>query len=78
VKPQNINTTIKRDEKEKRGVGFESWSKTNFFIGPDSQSFKLEDNQNSAEHFLQIRGRLKHFQSATAKKPTLPPNTHTN
>ena len=46
-------------------VESESESETNFFIGADSQSSKLEDNQ-----VLQIRGRLKHFQSATAKKLT--------
>ncbi len=51
----------------------ESWFETNFFIGADSQSFKLEDNQ-----ILQICSRLKHLQSAIAKKPIQPPNTHTN
>jgi hypothetical protein len=73
VKPQNINSTIKGDEKEKRGGWLNLGLKTNFFIGANSQSFKLEDNQ-----ILQIRGRLKHLQSATAKKPIQPPNTHTN
>ena len=50
------------------GVGW-SESETNSSIGADSQSFKRE-NQNSAEHFLQIRGRLKYFLSTAAKNPT--------
>jgi hypothetical protein len=60
VKPRDINTTIKRGEKEGRGL-VESWSEINSFIRADSQSLKGGDNQNSVGHFLQIYGRLKHF-----------------
>jgi hypothetical protein len=60
VKPRDINTTIKRGEKEGRGVE-KSWSEINSFMRADSQSLKRGDNQNSVGHFLQTRDKLKHF-----------------